>query len=357
MSGVRAVPNLEAESIQATAAFYVAVLGFEVAMDQGWIVTLVDPERPSVQLSLLTHDATAPTVAAASIEVTDVDAAHAAAVALGAEIVHPLTDEPWGVRRFFLRDPDGNVVNVLTHQTAEADRGTRAAGNEGADDGHPATQAPEDDRATFAPGVAPDPNRVVKGFVPPVVLERDGIRVVPLTADHAPGLAAAAADGELWKLHVTSVPEPGDERAYVARAHAMPDRVPFAVLDASGTVIGSTSYHDILPEPRKVSIGYTWYAARHQRTGLNTTCKLLLLGHAFEQLECRTVGWWTDGENFASQRAIERLGARKDGTIRGNAVRRDGTVRDTVMFSLTADEWPAARDRLERRLAAGGHEA
>lgn len=342
MSGVRAVPNLKAEAIQATAAFYVAVLGFEVAMDQGWIVTLVDPDRPHVQLSLLTHDATGPTVAAASIEVTDVDAAHAAAVTAGAEIVHPLTDEPWGVRRFFLRDPDGNVVNVLAHRRDDdADGGASAERDRGPSANH-------DDR---------EKPKLPRDFVPPVRLERDGVRIVPLTLDHAPGLAVAAADGELWRLSVTSVPAPGNERAYVEGALAMPDRVPFAVLGPDGAVLGTTSYHDILPAPRKVSIGYTWYAGSHQRTALNTTCKLLLLGHAFETLDCRTVGWYTDGENFASQRAIERLGARKDGTIRGAGVRDDGTIRDIVHYSLTADEWPAVRDRLERRLAAGGHGA
>lgn len=342
MAGLRTVPNLTSASPQDSAALYGAILGFRVVMDQGWIVTLADPERPRVQLSLMSHDATGPTVAAASIEVTDVDAAHAAAVAAGAEIVHPLTDEPWGVRRFFVRDADGNVVNVLAHRATEDDHGrppTGAVADPTGDGDHPRR---DDQDASLA-----------RDFVSPVVLERDGVRIEPLTVDHAPGLAAAAADGELWKLRVTSVPEPGDERAYVERAYAMTDRRPFAVLDPSGTVLGTTSYHDILPPPRKVSIGYTWYARSHQRTGLNTTCKLLLLGHAFDSLDCRTVGWTTDGENFASQQAIERLGARKDGTIRGDAVRRDGTLRDTVRYSLTADEWPAVRDRLEARLSAG----
>ena len=342
MAGLRAVPNLTSTSPRDSAAFYGAILGLRVVMDQGWIVTLADPERSQVQLSLMSHDATGPTVAAASIEVTDVDAAHAAALAAGAEIVHPLTNEPWGVRRFFVRDADGNVVNVLAHAATEDDHGRRPTGavadrTGGAD--HPRR---EDRDASPA-----------RDFVPPVVLQRDGVRIEPLTLDHAPGLAAAAADGELWKIRVTSVPAPGTERDYIERALAMDDRVPFAVLDAAGTVIGSTSYHDILPAPRKVSIGYTWYAARYQRTAVNTTCKLLLLGHAFATLGCRTVGWTTDGENVVSQRAIERLGARRDGRIRGNAVRRDGTLRDTVMYSLTVDEWPAVRDRLEARLAAG----
>ncbi len=329
MTSLRAVPNLRTSSIEATTAFYVAVLGLRVAMDQGWIVTLVARDRPHVQLSLMTHDATAPAVAAASIEVTDVDAVHAAAVAAGAEIVHPLTDEPWGVRRFFLRDPDGHVVNVLAHREADAD--------------------------PSAPGDVGASSPQARDFAPPVTLERDGVRLVPLGVEHADGLGAAAADGELWRIRVTSVPEPGEEREYVERARTTSDRTPFAVLDADGAVLGTTSYHDILPAPRKLSIGYTWYAARHQRTGLNTTCKLLLLRHAFETLGCRTVGWTTDGENHRSQRAIERLGARRDGVLRGHELRRDGTVRDSVRYSLTADEWPAVASRLERRLARGGH--
>lgn len=332
MSGVRTVPNLTSASPKDSAAFYRSILGFDVVMDQGWIVTLADADRPQVQLSLMSHDATGPSVPAASIEVTDVDAAHAAAVAAGAEIVHPLTDEPWGVRRFFLRDADGNVVNVLAH----------GRGSEGATAG--ATDA------VPADGTDPD----VTAFVAQVPLERDGVRLVPLTADHAPGLAAAAADGELWRLTFTSVPEPGAEAAYIATAHRTADRMPFAVLDAEGTVIGSTSFHDVLPGPRRLSIGYTWYAERYQRTAVNTTCKLLLLSHAFETAGARTVGWITDGINHRSQQAIERLGAHKEGTLRGNALRRDGSVRDTVSYGLTADEWPAVRERLEQRLADGG---
>ncbi|SDZ48315.1 Uncharacterized conserved protein PhnB, glyoxalase superfamily [Asanoa ishikariensis] len=115
MAVSRIVPDLESTSIEAAKAFYTGVLGLEVVMDQGWIVTLADPERPHVQVSLMTHDATAPVVPAASIQVDDVDAAYEAARAAGAEIVHELTDEPWGVRRFFVRDPDGHVINVLAH--------------------------------------------------------------------------------------------------------------------------------------------------------------------------------------------------------------------------------------------------
>lgn len=352
MSGLRAVPILRAASPAASAAFYESVLGFRLAMDNGWIAFVTSPDRPDVQIGLMSQDATAPTAPAASIEVTDVDAAHAAAVAAGAEIVHPLTDEPWGVRRFFLRDADSNVVNVLSHgrgrdSTAPGSAVTDAsAGRKVTDPGAVASSAD-------APADGTDPD--VAAFVGQVALERAGVRLVPLTIDHASGLAAAAADGDLWQLTYTSVPEPGAEAAYIATAHETPDRVPFAVLDADGTVIGSTSFHDVLPGPRRLSIGYTWYAASHQRSAVNTTCKLLLLSHAFETIGARTVGWITDGINHRSQQAIERLGARKDGTLRGAGLRRDGSVRDTVAYSLTADEWPAVRERLERRLAAGGH--
>jgi N-acetyltransferase len=192
-------------------------------------------------------------------------------------------------------------------------------------------------------------------WVTPVVLERGPVRLVPLAPEHAPGLAAAAADGELWKLWVTSVPAPGDEAAYIAtalRQRAEGHRFAFAVLEAhSGTVIGSTSYHDIVPAIRRLEIGYTWYAKRHQQTAVNATAKWLLMHHAFETLGAQLVGWRTDGQNFASQAAIERLGAQKDGVLRHHALRRDGTVRDTVMYSMTAAEWPAARAWLEQRLA------
>ncbi|MDO8372451.1 MAG: GNAT family N-acetyltransferase, partial [Polaromonas sp.] len=177
-----------------------------------------------------------------------------------------------------------------------------------------------------------------------------GIELVPLALDHEAGLRAAAADGELWKLRVTSVPEPDQTRTYIEDALKARDaghRFAFAVRDAaSGTVLGSTSYHDILPAVKRVEIGYTWYAARCQRTHVNTTCKLLMLTHAFETLGCHVVGWRTDNFNFASQRAIERLGAKKDGVIRGHALRRDGTIRDTVMYSLRSGEWPEVKAQL-----------
>lgn len=187
-------------------------------------------------------------------------------------------------------------------------------------------------------------------LVQPITLQGRGVRLEPLALEHEAGLAAAAADGELWRIRVTSVPEPQDTRAYIETALAMREagnRFAFAVLDeASGRVLGSTSYHDILPAVRRVEIGYTWYANSVQRTHVNTAAKLLMMGHAFDTLACHVVGWRTDNFNFASQRAIERLGAKKDGVIRGHALRRDGTIRDTVMYSMTAGEWPEARAQL-----------
>ncbi len=187
-------------------------------------------------------------------------------------------------------------------------------------------------------------------FVTPVTLEARGIKLVPLGLEHEDGLRAAAKDGELWKLRVTSVPEPENVAAYINTALKMRDagdRFAFAVLDANnGAVLGCSSYHDILPAVKRVEIGYTWYAARCQRTHVNSTAKLLLMTHAFETLGCNVVGWRTDNFNFASQQAIERLGAQKDGVIRGHAMRRDGTIRDTVMYSMRSGEWPEAKAQL-----------
>ncbi|MCP2040449.1 RimJ/RimL family protein N-acetyltransferase [Neisseria sp. HSC-16F19] len=189
-------------------------------------------------------------------------------------------------------------------------------------------------------------------WVQPVVLNHRGVRLEPLGPQHEAGLRRAAADGELWRLRVTSVPEPDETAAYIQTAIDMPDRFAFAVIDAaSGEVLGSSSYHDILPQVKRLEIGYTWYAQSRWRGALNTTCKLMLMTHAFETLGAQVVGWRTDIENTRSQAAIERLGARKDGTIRGNALRRDGTVRDTVMYSLTAAEWPDVKQQLQAWLA------
>jgi len=187
-------------------------------------------------------------------------------------------------------------------------------------------------------------------FVEPVTLAARGITLLPLALAHEDGLRAAATDGELWNIRVTSVPEPEHTRRYIEDALAMRaagNRLAFCVTETdSGKVLGSTSFHDILPAVKRVEIGYTWYAKSAQRSHVNTTCKLLLLTHAFETLACNVVGWRTDNFNLASQAAIERLGAKKDGVIRGHALRRDGTIRDTVMYSLRAGEWPEVKAQL-----------
>jgi len=192
----------------------------------------------------------------------------------------------------------------------------------------------------------------------PITLEGGGIRLEPLTEDHHEGLVAAAADGRLWELWFTSVPPADGMRAYIAAAlqgqqdgHMMP----WVVRDSgSGAVLGSTRYHDIVREIDRVEIGYTWYSESRQRTHVNTACKRLLLAHAFETLGCQVVGLRTDNFNFRSQRAIEALGAKKDGVIRHHTMRRDGTVRDTVIYSILAAEWPDVRRHLDLRLARQG---
>ena len=185
----------------------------------------------------------------------------------------------------------------------------------------------------------------------PVTLSLNGIRLEPLGLQHEAGLRQAAADGELWKLTVTSVPEPDDTADYIRLALNTSNRLAFAVIDeTNGQVIGSTSYHDILTNVGRLEIGYTWYAQSRWRSAVNTTCKYLLLCHAFDTLGAETVGWRTDNLNFRSQQAIERLGAKKDGTIRGQQMRRDGTVRDTVMYSLIRAEWPPVKAALAARL-------
>jgi N-acetyltransferase len=188
----------------------------------------------------------------------------------------------------------------------------------------------------------------------PITLERDGIRLEPLAPDHEPALVEAAGDGKLWELWFTAVPFPEGMASYLATAlQGQQDghMLPWVVRDtASGTIIGSTRYHDIVPAIDRVEIGYTWYRASRQRTNVNTTCKLLLLAHAFDTLGCRVVGLRTDNFNFRSQRAIEGLGAKKDGVLRHHAMRRDGSVRDSVLYSILATEWPDVRKHLELRL-------
>ena len=189
----------------------------------------------------------------------------------------------------------------------------------------------------------------------PITLEGRGVRLEPLSEPHLDGLVAAATDGKLWELWFTAVPEPQLAAKYISDALAGQQAgamLPWAVRDLdTGDIVGSTRYHDIIPNVDRVEIGYTWYAKRAQRSHINTTCKLLLFSHAFETLGCKVVGLRTDNFNFASQRAIEALGAKKDGVIRHHWARRDGTVRDSVMYSVLAAEWPDVKRFLEYRLA------
>ena len=192
----------------------------------------------------------------------------------------------------------------------------------------------------------------------PATLERPGIRLEPLTADHAPDLAAVIADGRLHELWFVSVPEIDGVAQYVADAlKGQQDghMLPWVVRDTTnGQIIGSTRYHDIAANIDRVEIGYTFYAKSRQRTHVNTTCKLLLLEHAFDTLGCKVVGLRTDGFNFRSQRAIEALGATKDGVVRHFGARKDGSPRDTVFYSILAHEWADVRRHLELRLHRHG---
>ena len=191
--------------------------------------------------------------------------------------------------------------------------------------------------------------------IAPAILEGHGVRLEPLDASHARDLAEAVRDGELWQLWFTAVPEPTQTDAYIDAAlqgQSAGHMLPWAVRElASGAVIGSTRYHDIVAPIDRVEIGYTWYAKRWQRSHVNTACKVLLLQHAFETLGCAVVGLRTDNFNFASQRAIEALGAKKDGVLRHHQARRDGTARDSVMYSILLTEWRDVRRHLASRLA------
>ena len=194
--------------------------------------------------------------------------------------------------------------------------------------------------------------------VAPVTLEGRGVRLEPLSAAHRDGLAAAVTDGRLWELWYTVVPHPDDITKYIDDALAGQDAgkmLPWAVRElSSNTIVGCTRYHDIVPEIDRVEIGYTWYGASWQRSSVNTSCKLLALSHAFETLGCQVVGLRTDNFNFASQKAIERLGAKKDGVIRHHLPRRDGTARDSVMYSILLSEWRDVKRHLELRMARHG---
>lgn len=189
----------------------------------------------------------------------------------------------------------------------------------------------------------------------PVNLRNDLVTLEPLSLNHLDALEQAAADGELWRLWFTSVPDPGTMRAYIEKAlagRADGHMLPFAIREASsGEIVGTTRYYEIVPELPRLAIGYTWYAKRWQRTHLNTACKFLLLQHAFEAVGAVAVEFHTDGYNFDSQRAIRRLGAKHDGTLRAHKARRDGTIRDTMCFSIIAAEWPSVRGWLNLKMA------
>jgi N-acetyltransferase len=189
----------------------------------------------------------------------------------------------------------------------------------------------------------------------PITLEGNGVRLEPMSLEHASDLAAAVSDGRLWELWFTAVPTPDDTARYIATAlQGQKDghMLPWVVRELSqGKIVGSTRYHDIVAAIDRVEIGYTFYARSWQKSHVNTGCKLLLLGHAFDTLGCKVVGLRTDILNTASQNAIEALGARKDGVIRHHAPRRDGSARDTVIYSILAKEWPDVKRHLELRLS------
>jgi RimJ/RimL family protein N-acetyltransferase len=186
-------------------------------------------------------------------------------------------------------------------------------------------------------------------------LEGYGVRLEPLAKEHEEPLRQAAHDGRLWELWFTSVPEPDEVASYIETAVAgekAGHMLPWVVRNLqTDTIVGSTRYHDVVAAIDRVEIGYTWYAKSCQRTHVNTACKLLLFAHAFEDLGCKVVGLRTDNFNFASQRAIERLGARKDGVVRHHQARRDGSVRDSVFYSVLGAEWPDVKRHLQLRLA------
>jgi RimJ/RimL family protein N-acetyltransferase len=197
-------------------------------------------------------------------------------------------------------------------------------------------------------------------WLQPVSLQGEHVRLEPLQAEHAAALNDAVNDGELWRLWYTAVPARNGVDAYIATALAerdAGDSLPFVVRDANGTIVGSTRYCHVDAKNRRLEIGYTWYAARVQRTALNTEAKLLLLGHAFEALDCIAVEFRTNWFNVRSRAAIVRLGAKQDGVLRNHMLMPDGTYRDTVVFSIIASEWPAVRRNLQFKLEEAARRA
>ena len=199
-----------------------------------------------------------------------------------------------------------------------------------------------------------------KNWLRPVELAGTHVRLETLRAEHAGGLRGALADGELWRLWYTAVPTLDTMESYIVAALAERDAgvsLPFVVRDASGDIVGSTRYCNVDAAHRRLEIGYTWYAARVQRTGLNTEAKLLLLRHAFEALDCIAVEFRTNWFNERSRHAIARLGAKQDGVLRNHRLMPDGSYRDTVVFSIIASEWPAVRTNLMFKLEYGAQRA
>jgi RimJ/RimL family protein N-acetyltransferase len=190
--------------------------------------------------------------------------------------------------------------------------------------------------------------------IAPIRLENPYVTLEPLQAAHAEALERAAADGDLWNLWFTSVPAPGRMADYVASALRGQDEgrmSPWVVREnLSGDIVGTTRYYDIVADPLRVAIGYTWYARRWQRSHVNTACKHLLLSHAFQGVGAVAVEFHTDAYNQDSQRAIEKLGARREGVLRAHKRRPDGSLRDTVCYSILATEWPDVDKWLQLRL-------
>ena len=190
----------------------------------------------------------------------------------------------------------------------------------------------------------------LRQFLAPVTLAANQVRLEPLALQHEAGLRQAVQDGELWKLLFTSAPAPNQVAQYIQAA--LNTRMAFAVVDeTTGEVVGTTAFYQPDADIRRVYIGYTWYRQSAWRTRINSTCKYLLLAHAFETLDCRVVCWQTDILNTRSQAAIERLGAKKDGVLRCDKVRKDGTLRDTVAYSMLREEWAMAKQALAKKLA------
>jgi RimJ/RimL family protein N-acetyltransferase len=187
----------------------------------------------------------------------------------------------------------------------------------------------------------------------PVTLRGEHARLEPLSHDHLTGLVDAVKDGELFKLWYTAVPKPEDMTKEIDRRLGLQkagSMLPFTVFDAAGQIAGMSTYMNIDAANRRVEIGSTWYAKRVQRTPLNTQCKLLLLGHAFEAINCIAVEFRTHFFNHQSRRAIERLGAKQDGILRSHQIAPNGSLRDTVVFSIIASEWPAVKAHLNFQL-------